>query len=115
MAKLQSLQPMVRPIGERVTRLASGEERPRDHQPWRRWYKLARWQKLRWACLVRDAFTCGFCKAVVADTSQLVADHRRPHRGDPRLFWDIENLQCLCKQCHDSTKQRIEAGDRGVG
>lgn len=55
-----------------------------------------------------------------------VVDHIRPHRlkealasGDEqaiaearRLFWDKANWQPLCKQHHDSTKQRIEK--RGV-
>jgi len=67
------------------------------------------------AVLVRDCFTCRMpgCGKVEGDTSQLVADHRRPHRGDERLFWDERNLQCLCKPCHDSTKQRQER--RGLG
>lgn len=30
-----------------------------------------------------------------------VVDHRIPHRGDPKLFWDQGNWQSLCKQCHD--------------
>ena len=53
------------------------------------------------------------CGKIEGDTSQLVADHRRPHRGDERLFWDERNLQCLCKPCHDGTKQRQER--RGLG
>lgn len=31
-----------------------------------------------------------------------VVDHIVPHRGDDRLFWDEENWQALCKNCHDS-------------
>ena len=30
-----------------------------------------------------------------------VVDHIVPHRGDPKLFWDTDNWQALCKQCHD--------------
>ena len=85
-------------------------DRSRDEQPWRKWYKTARWQKLRWSILVRDLFTCQWlgCGLVEADTSQLVADHRDPHRGDERLFWEPRNLWTLCKPCHDSRKQRVE-------
>ena len=43
-----------------------------------------------------------------ADSSQLVADHIRPHRGDEALFWDPANLQCLRKWCHDRAKQAAE-------
>lgn len=86
-----------------------GRSRWRDaSEPWRRWYKTARWQRLRWQVLVRDLFTCRRCGRVEGDTSQLVADHRVPHRGDERLFWDEANLQCLCKLCHDSAKQSEE-------
>jgi 5-methylcytosine-specific restriction protein A len=30
-----------------------------------------------------------------------VVDHIIPHRGDQYLFWDQENWQALCKDCHD--------------
>ncbi|MBN9035473.1 MAG: HNH endonuclease [Rhizobiales bacterium] len=99
-----------------------GDERERSRrrdgaQPWRAWYKTARWQALRWRVLVRDLFTCRMCKRIEADTSRLVADHVAPHRGDERLFWDETNLQCLCKDCHDRVKQADERASiqtRGV-
>ena len=37
----------------------------------------------------------------------LVADHIKPHRGDEALFWTGE-LQTLCADDHDVTKQQIE-------
>lgn len=77
-------------------------------QPWRAWYKTARWQRLRWSILLRDLFTCQICGVIEGVTSQLVADHKTAHRGDEVLFWDDGNLQCLCKTCHDSIKQRDE-------
>ena len=84
-------------------------DRSRDQRPYRKWYKTARWRALRWAVLVRDLFTCQMCGRVEADTSKLVADHRKPHRGDETLFWDILNLWCLCAWCHSGAKQREEA------
>ena len=30
-----------------------------------------------------------------------VVDHIVPHRGNELLFWDRDNWQSLCKQCHD--------------
>lgn len=61
--------------------------------------------------LLRDMFTCQWpgCGRVEPNTSKLVADHRRPHRGDPVLFWDARNLWTLCAPCHSSLKQREEA------
>lgn len=107
-------------FGSRPVRIAAqtaGTEQARskwrdDTQPWRRWYKLARWRALRWDVLVRDLFTCRRCGLVLAETSQLVADHIRPHRGDEALFWDDANLQCLCKACHDRDKQAEERAGR---
>lgn len=29
-----------------------------------------------------------------------VVDHKVPHRGDYRLFWDMRNWQSLCAECH---------------
>ncbi len=95
--------------------------------PLRAKYKTAAWQRLRWSILVRDGFTCQRCgwehplatKAralqaigradlIEGRAPELVADHRRPHRGDEALFWADGNLQCLCKGCHDGAKQSEE-------
>lgn len=60
--------------------------------------------------LIRDMFTCQMpgCGRIEANTSKLVADHKIQHHGDETLFWNPKNLQCLCKACHDSLKQRME-------
>lgn len=79
---------------------------------WRAWYNTSRWRKLRMAVLERDAFTCRYCDGVFSDTSQLVADHIVPHRGNAKLFWDEANLQCLCARDHSKVKQAEEAGGR---
>jgi 5-methylcytosine-specific restriction enzyme A len=100
-----------------VSRLVVAEGRAatearRNAQSWRGWYKTARWQKLRLAVLVRDLWTCRRCGLVASGKGQAIADHVRPHRGDPVLFWDAGNLQCLCKPCHDGAKAREEARRR---
>lgn len=86
-------------------------------QPWRRWYKTARWQALRLTIFLRDLFTCKKCGHIEGNTSLLVCDHKVPHRGDEHLFWDPENLQTLCKGCHDNEKRKEEQAtlhQRGV-
>lgn len=117
MARLRMLGPRLRQLPPRVApspQLADGRDRARDAvQPWRAWYKTARWQKLRWSVLLAAGFACAMCGRVEGRKGQLVADHICPHRGDERAFWDRDNLQCLCKACHDSTKQRNER--RGTG
>lgn len=117
MGRLAAVRSRLTPVTSRLAKAAPVTEaerhRARDAtQGWRAWYKTARWQRLRWAVLVRDVFTCRRCARVEANTSQLVADHVRPHRGDEVLFWDAGNLQCLCKACHDRDKQAEERGGR---
>ncbi|NMA84113.1 MAG: HNH endonuclease [Epulopiscium sp.] len=31
----------------------------------------------------------------------VAVDHIKPHKGNEDLFYDINNLQSLCKSCHD--------------
>ncbi len=112
MSKLKTLKPLIGKLPPRLGYQAGNERERSQHrdrtQPWRAWYKTARWQKLRWSVLIRDLFTCRMCERIEANTSQLVADHREPHRGDEGLFWNAANLQCLCKRCHDRIKQAEE-------
>lgn len=44
-----------------------------------------------------------------------VVDHILPHRGDQALFWDKDNWQSLCAECHNRHKQRIEHGGMESG
>jgi 5-methylcytosine-specific restriction endonuclease McrA len=78
--------------------------------PWRKWYKTAQWKRLRQATFLRDLFTCQMpgCGRIEGKTSRLICDHVKPHRGDERKFFDPENLQTLCKPCHDTAKRAEE-------
>jgi 5-methylcytosine-specific restriction endonuclease McrA len=83
---------------------------------WRKWYKLQRWVNLRKAVLLRDLYTCARCGAIGSPTvarggdlgKVLIANHKRPHRGDEALFWDEANLETVCKPCHDGAVARDE-------
>jgi 5-methylcytosine-specific restriction endonuclease McrA len=69
-------------------------------------YKTARWLNRREVQLRRHPL-CKLCMDVLGvATAATVADHIRPHRGDPALFEG--GLQSLCKACHDSLKKQIE-------
>lgn len=115
MARLSAPKPRLSKIRPRLVAPTdeAGRSRYRDAtDPWRKWYKTARWQRLRWSVLVNARFTCAMCGRIEPDTSLLVGDHIRPHRGDVTLFWDEANIQCLCKACHDSAKQSAERSGR---
>ena len=75
---------------------------------WRPWYSSTRWLKLR-SMQLKAAPLCAACDRIGRVTAAGVVDHVIPHRGDPALFWDAENLQSLCKPCHDAGKQKAES------
>ena len=112
MARLATIKPTLATLPKRITVSSDEGRRSAEAVQYRAWYKLVRWcakpNGLRWRVLVRDGFTCRRCGYVSHSptASDLVADHVRPHRGDPVLFWAEANVQCLCKVCHDKDKQR---------
>lgn len=106
---LKTLKPRLKPMGQRLTAdipiIRPGRS---NDEPYRKLYKTARWQKLRWSILVRDLFTCQMCGTLHADTSKLVCDHVVPHGGDPDAFWQGP-FQTLCNTpCHVIHKQKLE-------
>jgi 5-methylcytosine-specific restriction endonuclease McrA len=69
-------------------------------------YGTAAWQKLRRGYLMANPL-CVFCARDGRTTAASVVDHITPHRGNEQLFF-AGPFQALCKQHHDSTKQRQE-------
>lgn len=116
MGRLTNLRPQLQGLPSRLGRMTDAQGHSATLEPWRKWYSLARWKRLRMQVLERDMFTCQCgCARLEGDTSQLVADHIKPHRGDPDLFWDPLNLQTMFKPCHDRLKQREEHRARSRG
>lgn len=66
-----------------------------------------RWQRERAEFLKKHPL-CVMCHDQGRTTAATVVDHRIPHEGDERLFWDRANWQPLCATCHSSHKQREE-------
>lgn len=80
----------------------------------RRVYDSRRWRTLRLAVFQRDLYVCqacgGLCTGIGRDDPEAPeCDHKTPHRDDPDLMWDMDNLQTLHKRCH-SIKTAIEDG-----
>ena len=90
--------------------------RSADAMLYRRLYFTPQWRRLRRAQLAAHPF-CRMCEAMGRTTPATIPDHITPHRGNPALFFDPDNLQSLCSPHHSSTKARIEHGRRinGVG
>lgn len=108
----------------RVERRASTGEAERgrirdEEQPWRKWYYTARWRKLAARIRQRDGDVCQQTGVKLIGKRHApnspVVDHKIPHNGDERLFWDPENLQTVSKAWHDSEKQRQDKARRRLG
>lgn len=115
MARLTTAKPRIQTLTPRLSapKDEQGRSQYRDRtEPWRKWYRTARWARLRWQVLTDALFTCAFCGRAEADTSQLIGDHIIPHKGDEAMFFDRANVQCLCAPCHNGTKQRMERRHR---
>ena len=110
---LRTLKPRLTPMSARLK--SPREIRDKRYSPdatVRGWYKSARWQALRIEVLTRDLYTCRQTGVLLIGKhpapNSPVVDHVVPHRGDERLFWDIENLQAVSKAYHDSDKRKME-------
>lgn len=110
-AQRSRLQSLPKRLSTQPTEAVRTAQRVED-APWRKWYGTERWKALRWQVLLDAMFTCAMCGDAIADTSQLVADHVKPHQGNDQLFWDRGNIQCVCAPCHNSRKQAIERADK---
>lgn len=45
---------------------------------------------------------CVLCLKTGKFVQATVVDHKIPHRGNQKLFWDRKNWRPLCKHCHDT-------------
>lgn len=85
----------------------------------RSWYRSAEWKRLKQAAHVRDNFTCQrtgtLCLGKGRDWNAPVANHKIPHRGRRDLFFDLDNIETVTKQVHDTIIQREENKARRSG
>lgn len=68
-----------------------------------------RWDKARKTYLARHPI-CVRCEAEQRTTPATVVDHREPHGGDQRKFWDTANWQALCATCHNRKTATEDSG-----
>jgi 5-methylcytosine-specific restriction protein A len=75
-------------------------------------YRKAAWTRASKAFRQRpENVLCVDCKSRGLVAESRVTDHKIPHRGDERLFWDEANWQGLCWSCH-SSKSRSDASGK---
>ena len=66
-------------------------ERPNDE-----FYRTSQWRILRKKVIVQHPFCC-----ICGSEENLTVDHIQPPKGDSYLFFDDNNLQVLCRDCHN--------------
>ena len=74
----------------------------------------AKWNRMSKAFRLKHPL-CVYCLQIGKTTPAEVVDHIQRHNGDLKLFNDPNNLQALCKACHDSVKAKEEARGYAVG
>ena len=74
---------------------------------WNHLYNNEKWRRFRVAYLNRNPLCVNCLKNNKANPATVV-DHIEPHKGDLELFWNSDNYQALCANCHSSWKQRKE-------
>lgn len=116
MGKLSTLQPRVACLTTDIAQplpSAPGRTDPARAGTTARGYGW-QWQQLRLRILQRDAYRCQACKLVGRITPARDVDHIEPRAQWIRVHGSADgldhpdNLQALCKDCHD-IKTKIEA------
>lgn len=116
MGRLKALRPSLQSLPPLIGYMP-GDEKAQDKarnqlSPWRAWYKTQRWQDLRMQAFARDGFVCQrtgtLCAGTYPAPNSPVANHKLPHKGNPDLFWSLDNIETVTKQVHDSLIQAEE-------
>lgn len=83
------------------------DDRSAEALAYRRLYKTAEWRALR----ARQLAEQPLCERHLRKgqlRAATVVNHRKPHQGDRSLFRDPDNLESVCKECHDGLIQSEE-------
>ena len=70
-----------------------------------RWFGTVAWLRLRAQVLRAEPF-CRHCRQQGVNTVATDIDHIVRHAGDRVRFWDVTNLQPMCKACHSAKTAR---------
>lgn len=83
-----------------------------EAEEYRKLYRTKQWRHLRLVALARDSYRCQRCNCFLrmgrTGNQAAVVHHIKAHKGDLDLFFDVNNLQSVCKACHDGPIQSEE-------
>ncbi|MGI6042125.1 MAG: HNH endonuclease [Candidatus Alectryocaccobium sp.] len=73
-----------------------------------RFYVSAEWRTLATAARVQQHNECQRCKARGYYKACEIVHHKRYVKKFPQLALDPDNLECLCKECHEEEHHKNE-------
>ena len=79
--------------------LPQNDKSKRIRKDYHNLYNTTAWKRLRLQLLSRRPI-CQRCKKYNKITTAIDVDHIQEHKGNRDLFFNINNLQALCKSCH---------------
>ncbi len=81
----------------------------------KRLYDSVQWRRARRIFLSDpEHCLCVHCLSIGIETPATIIDHIKPHKGNIDLFWDEDNWQGLCANCHSGWKRRAEHGKQSI-
>ena len=74
-------------------------------------YKSTAWRHLRLLALQRDNYLCRECLRSKRITKAAEVHHVKLVSSHPELALTLDNLESLCHDCHEKTKQKRHVTD----
>lgn len=84
--------------------------RPRDDID--KLYKTNRWKKVRQVIISRDYGLCQECKRRGIMNRGNIIHHKIEARDDISMFYDKDNLECICAACHNKEHPERSGGKK---
>lgn len=74
-------------------------------------YAQAMWKAIKKAVFNRDRYKCRKCGADLSNAGpkERHTHHLRPWAKAPALRFDIDNIICICRKCHETVHSRRNA------
>ena len=76
------------------------------------WYGKGAWKRIRLQALNRDHWLCQECLRNGRITSAREVHHKQPLEEFPELGLELDNLESLCHECHEATKNQTRPAPR---
>lgn len=77
----------------------------------RGWYGKGSWKRARMQALNRDHWLCQECLRQGRVRTAKEVHHLKPLELYPELGLELDNLESLCRECHEATKDKSGFGN----